>query len=112
MPRSEPTGINWFDMNTDALEIGTPDNPIDIVTVKPMTAMEFIVFMKPAIPQTQEGERVGPPSNSEIRRWLDQGAVRINGVNPKSKERIELPVKELIFFPKNPKKRCTVFQEV
>lgn len=32
-------------------------------------------------------------------------------VNPKSKEVIQFPVKELIFFPKNVKKRCTIFQE-
>lgn len=84
---------------------------IDMVTVKPVTALEFIIDMRPAIPQSQEGEKVGPPSNGEIRRWLQNGAVQINGKKPKSGDIVEFPVQELIFFPKNPNKRSTIYKE-
>lgn len=83
------------------------DEIIDIVTVKPVTAYEFILSMRPAIPFTTGGHRV-PASNSEVRRWLEQSAVLINGVKPKPKDVIQFPVTQLVFFPKNPNSRTTV----
>ena len=83
------------------------DEMIDIHTVRPTTALEFIISMKPCVPMSQERE--GPASNSEIRRWLDQSAIQINGKKPKSKEIIEFPVTQLVYFPKSNKSRATVF---
>lgn len=65
--------------------------------------------MRPCVPQSQEGEKVGPPSNGELRRWLNNGSVLINGVKPKPSDRIEYPVTQLVYFPKNPNKRTTVW---
>lgn len=50
-------------------------------------------------------------SNSDIRRWLENGSVLINGVKPKPRDIINFPLEQLIFFPNNPKKRCTQFDD-
>ncbi len=80
---------------------------IDIITIKPTTALDFLVSMRPAIPYS----KVQPctiASNNEIRRWLKQSAVLINGVKPQPFDVITFPVTSLIFFPKNSKMRSTV----
>lgn len=45
-------------------------------------------------------ETKGFASGSEIRRWLDNSAVRFNGVPKKSKERLDSPVHSIVLFPK------------
>ena len=50
-------------------------------------------------PGSQEGEMRGKPSNSELRRWLKNGAVIVNGQRPKPGDTIEWPITELVFFP-------------
>ena len=47
-----------------------------------------------------------PPSNSELWRWLEKGSVQINGKLPLPKDRIDMPINQLIFFPKG-KRRTT-----
>lgn len=48
------------------------------------------------------------PSKREVRQWLDQGAVRINGKFPKAHETVLFPITDLVFFPGA--KRQTTFQ--
>jgi hypothetical protein len=48
------------------------------------------------------------PSNSEIRRWLNQSAVLVNGVTPKAEDKIVFPITQLIFFPKSAKRKTSV----
>ena len=48
------------------------------------------------------------PSKSEIKRWLNQSSVLINGKKPKAEEEIEFPITELVFFPKSKTRRTTV----
>lgn len=50
--------------------------------------------------ETKKGETPRPPTDAEIRRWLENKAVQINGLRPKPTDIIEFPVWELIFFPK------------
>lgn len=76
------------------------DQIIDIVPVKPVTALEFLISMRPAIPMSIEKPNT-QTSNSELRRWLDSSSVVINGVKPKAKDKISFPVTNLIFFPKS-----------
>lgn len=92
------------------------DEIINIITMPiEMTALEFVLSMRPCVPMSRErkadgtAENNGLASNSEVRRWLDQSAVIINGKKPKAKEKITLPVTQLIFFPKSEKSRTTVF---
>lgn len=39
------------------------------------------------------------PSKREVRQWLEQGAVRINGKFPKPQDFVEFPISDLVFFP-------------
>ena len=50
------------------------------------------------------------PSNSELVRWLNEGAVVINGSSPKATEAIQFPITELVFFPKG-KRKTTMVKE-
>lgn len=58
----------------------------------------------------------GTASNSEKKRMLDQndpenntGPILINGVFPRTDDVITWPIESLVFFPKNQKKRVTIF---
>jgi hypothetical protein len=46
-------------------------------------------------------------SNSEIRRWADGGMVEINGLKMKATDKVNYPIKSLVFFP-NSKRRTTL----
>lgn len=70
-----------------------------------MTALEIIKEIG-VIPMSVE-KPCTVPSNSEIRRWLDQQAVIINGKKPKANDKVEFPITQLVFFPKA-KRRTTV----
>ena len=69
-----------------------------------MKALAFLLSLRPALPMGLDNK---PASNSEVRRWLSNGAVEINGNRPKAEDIIAFPVTSLIFFP-NGKKRCTL----
>lgn len=51
--------------------------------------------------QTREGARIGLASNSELRRWLQNGAVVINHEKVKVDEEIDFPIFSVYLFPKN-----------
>jgi len=57
---------------------------------------------------TIEGKHHGPASNSEIKRWLQNKAVVINGERPNWNDEVEFPVWELVLFPKG-NRRTTIF---
>jgi hypothetical protein len=62
--------------------------------------------------QTQEGLKVGPASNSEIKRWFNNKCVEVNFNTVTSDEPWPPVIKSLVLFPKNAKKRCTlIFDE-
>lgn len=72
------------------------------------SALEFLIQNREFIPMSME-KPCTQPTNSEIRRWLDQSSVVINGSKPKAKDKIAYPVTSLVFFPKSAKKRVTIF---
>ncbi len=49
-----------------------------------------------------------PASNSDLRRWLENHSILVNGDKPGPADLVALPVTELVFFPKNPKTRITM----
>jgi hypothetical protein len=59
--------------------------------------------------QTIEGARHGPASNSELRRWFQQKCVEVNFESVAFNDPWPEFVKSLVLFPKNKKKRCTLF---
>lgn len=51
--------------------------------------------------QTREGKRVGTASNSEIKRWLMNGAVKLNGETVQWNEPMDFPVISVKLFTKD-----------
>ncbi len=68
-----------------------------------MTAFWFLAEHLPhfCLPCGDEGK---PASRSQIRRWLEAGAVIFNGTRPGPDDVIEFPIEELVFFPKGKRK--------
>ena len=47
----------------------------------------------------QSRERTGKASNSEIRRWIQNGAVLVNGERLLVEEEIDFPIHSVVLFP-------------
>lgn len=71
-----------------------------------MTAFEFILHLG-VIPMSIE-KPCTKPTNSEIKRWLNQSAVIINNQAAKPNDEIQFPVTHLVFFPKSANRKTTV----
>lgn len=69
----------------------------------------FIELNKLCNFQSTEGKKSGPTSNSELRRWFAAGCVEINFQNVGANDPYPDFVKSIVMFPKNKKKRCTLF---
>lgn len=52
--------------------------------------------------QTREGKKVGKASASELKRWVQNGALVINGEKVAWDEEIDFPISSVVLFPKNP----------
>ena len=74
-----------------------------------ITAFEYLKVLQnhaKCLPRSKE--KNGQASNSEIRRWLEKGSVRINEKAVQPNDVLEFPIKQLIFF-KGSKSQCTIF---
>jgi len=66
-------------------------------------AYTYLARVAASIGGFQSKERPGNmASNSEIRRWLTNHSVVINGQTPGPKDLITYPVLELVLYPKKP----------
>ena len=73
-----------------------------------MRVLEYLIGLRPAIPMSTE-RPCTVTSNSELRRWIKDGSVIINGERVKIDQEIEPgDVDSLVFFPKSDKKRTTL----
>lgn len=74
-----------------------------------MPAILFLRFIRDevgSLPSSAIGK--GLPSNAELRdRWLTDKIVLCNGEILTRKSIVRFPITELVFFPNNPKRRCT-----
>jgi hypothetical protein len=78
--------------------------------VKKVTALEFLISMRSTLPMSKEaGKEPKIASNSEIRRWLRDSAVVLNGIKVKADDNVRFPITSLIFFPKSKESRCTMY---
>jgi len=80
-----------------------------------MTAFEYLKAF-PYLPVSivrghKQGLYFGRPANAEIKRWLLNRAVIINGTRPAPHDEITFPIKELIFFPGG-KRITTMVKEI
>jgi hypothetical protein len=66
-----------------------------------MTAFQFLMNLHSVCHfQMREGKRVGRASGSEVKRWIQNKAVVINGEHVAPDELIDFPVFSLVLFPK------------
>jgi len=72
-----------------------------------MNALSFLNNLRPAIPFSIE-KPCKPASNSELRRWMQNGSVLINGERVNWDEEIDFPVFSLVFFPNSPRRKTTL----
>jgi hypothetical protein len=72
-----------------------------------MTALQYLISLRPALPMSKE-KPCTAASNSELRRWLRDGAVLIDGERIAADEQVPFPVASLVLFPKSPSGRCTL----
>lgn len=78
-----------------------------------MNVLQFVLGLRPALPLSKEkpGGRDRPcsvASNSEVRRWIADGAVQINGERWTPEEEMPPLVWSLVFFPKSASSRTTL----
>ena len=64
----------------------------------PDSIFNFLVKFR-HLPMHLNGNSPEKMSNSELRRLLDSGGVRVNGISPKADDSFSFPIWELIFFP-------------
>jgi len=76
-----------------------------------MTAYEYLCSVQRFLPASREVKNLGGlVGKSEIKRWLENKAVLINGRRPAWKDMISFPIFELVFFPNSPS-RTTYIQD-
>lgn len=66
-----------------------------------MTAWTFIIDLN-KVCFFMSRERRGRASNSELKRWLENKAVRVNGESIHWNDEMVFPVVSFVLFPKNP----------
>ena len=72
-----------------------------------MTGLSYLIGLH-ELCRFQSTERSGAASNSELRRWLDQGVVVVNSETLSAKEAVDFPIFSLVLFPKSQKRRTTL----
>lgn len=74
-----------------------------------MNALAFLNSLRPALPMSVE-RPCTPASNGEVKRWMQNGAVLLNGRKLQVTDQVAPPeVESLIFFPASPGRRTTLF---
>lgn len=61
--------------------------------------------------QTNEGEKHGPASKSEIKRWFMNNGIEINFDIVRAEDPLPEFIKSVVLFPKNKKKRTTLWYD-
>ena len=78
-----------------------------------MNVLQYLNNLRPALPLSREKpctkeNPATPPSNGELRRWIKDGAVLINGERWMPEEEMPPMVWSLVFFPKSAISRTTL----
>lgn len=71
-----------------------------------MNVLQYLLSLRPAVPMSRE-KPCTVASNSEVRRWIADGSVHINGDRWAADEEAPVQVWSLVFFPKA-KSRTTI----
>ena len=76
-----------------------------------MKALQFVIWLKTdvgVIRHSKEGDKLKSPSNGELRRWITNGAVRVNNATLKLDDEVQWPITDLVLFPNNKRSRVTL----
>ena len=73
-----------------------------------MTGLEYLLNLNKVCQFRSQERPPGTASNSELRRFLDQQALLINGVAVKAKDAVPEDINSVVLFPKSKKRRCTL----
>jgi len=74
-------------------------DPMDFIVPK-VSALDFIMRVHKTGGGFWSREMKDFASNSEVRRWLDNSAIRFNGRALKPKDVIDFPLYSVVLFPK------------
>lgn len=67
-----------------------------------MTAWQFLRSIHELCSfQTREGKKVGKASSSELKRWIQNGAMVVNGEKVAWDEQMDFEMFSVVLFPKN-----------
>lgn len=100
--------VEFHEMDEDTGRIrfkldNTWRDPLDFI-IPNCTALEFLMRVHHSGTSEKGGfwsrELKGVASNSELRRWLEQSAVRFNGKGMKPKDMLDFPLHSVVLFPK------------
>ena len=73
-----------------------------------MNAFDFLKSLPRSwLPKSVE-RGIKEPSNADLKRWLRNRAVVINGVTPLPSDEVGLPISELVFFPNGRRKTTLI----
>jgi hypothetical protein len=73
-----------------------------------VTGFEAVKMMEALCKGFHSTEKHGMASNRELRQWLNDGAIAINGTKPKPNDDIGESIHSFVLFPKHDNKRRTV----
>lgn len=74
-----------------------------------VTALEFMLQLNAKPATFWDYAEKKPASNSAIRRWVEQGAVRFNGKILKPTQMLDFPILSVVLFPKSDTQYTTIW---
>jgi hypothetical protein len=72
-----------------------------------MNVLQYLMSLRPAVPMSVE-KPCTETSNSELRRWIKDGSVTLNGERWDANDELPPLIYSLVFFPKSHKRRTTL----
>lgn len=73
-----------------------------------MNVLQFLISLRPAVPMSVE--KPGKlASNSELRRWIKDGSVTLNGERWTPEEEVPPYRWSIVFFPNSRQRRTTIW---
>lgn len=96
--------VEFHEMDEDTGRIrfkldNTWREPMDFI-IPNMTALDYMLHLHKGVHGFWSKEDKKVASNSEIRRWLENSAVRFNGRALKVKDMLDFPLHSIVMFPK------------
>ncbi len=99
--------ISHPNIHADSSQEGCESIQREIPTMGIQTVLQYLLNLRPALPMSRE-KPCSSASNGEVRRWIADGPILLNGERWTHDEPMPPLVWSLVFFPKSPKNRTTL----